>query len=340
MIKSSQRMLIKLENKKNYTLEILKLFAAYMVVFIHIPFYGEFGNIIDALARFAVPLFFLISGFYSYNISLNKIKKRITNTMRLFIISSLIYTIWNIVNALTDSNTENLANYFNRYLSLKTIFNFLVLNIPVSSVHLWYILALLYVYAIFYFITKKKLKEKTFFRICAFLLIMNLILGEFLLAIGVNISVAVIRNFLFTGLPFFGFGILAKKYESKLASAKTSTIITLFALGIAEALISRYLFGINEIYIGTILIISAFVVIFIKYSDKKYPKILISLANNSTYIYILHIIVILATLELISAIAPAYQFSVAIQMIRPLIVCVISTILAYIVNGLTKKLKK
>ena len=55
--------------EKNMTLELIKLFAAYMVVFIHVMFQGEFGVLVDALARFAVPLFFWVSGFFSYGIS-------------------------------------------------------------------------------------------------------------------------------------------------------------------------------------------------------------------------------------------------------------------------------
>ena len=51
---------------KNNTLEIIKLFASYMVVLIHFYFRDGVGSLMDALARFAVPLFFVVSGFYSY----------------------------------------------------------------------------------------------------------------------------------------------------------------------------------------------------------------------------------------------------------------------------------
>ena len=64
-----------MNTQKNYTLELLKLFASYMVVFIHIMFYGEMGIIMDTLARFAVPLFFLISGYYSFQIKPEKSQK-------------------------------------------------------------------------------------------------------------------------------------------------------------------------------------------------------------------------------------------------------------------------
>ena len=41
---------VKMSSQKNSTLELIKLFASYMVVFIHVPFYGKFGDAIDAIA--------------------------------------------------------------------------------------------------------------------------------------------------------------------------------------------------------------------------------------------------------------------------------------------------
>lgn len=41
--------------RRNTTLDVLRLLAAYMVVSIHVMFYGLPGVAVDALARFAVP---------------------------------------------------------------------------------------------------------------------------------------------------------------------------------------------------------------------------------------------------------------------------------------------
>ena len=75
-----------MSNQKNYTLELLKLFASYMVVFIHVPFNGKIGDVAVALARFAVPLFFFISGYYSFQIKPAKIIKRMKNILGLFMV--------------------------------------------------------------------------------------------------------------------------------------------------------------------------------------------------------------------------------------------------------------
>ena len=51
--------------RQNYKLDLFKCIAAYCVVLIHVPFPGMVGNAANCLARFAVPLFFLVSGYYS-----------------------------------------------------------------------------------------------------------------------------------------------------------------------------------------------------------------------------------------------------------------------------------
>ena len=49
-----------MEGQRNNTLEIIKFVASYMVVLIHFYFRDGLGSIMDALARFAVPLFFIV----------------------------------------------------------------------------------------------------------------------------------------------------------------------------------------------------------------------------------------------------------------------------------------
>lgn len=59
----------------NSTLHAIKVLACFSVVAIHIWLPGKIGAFYQIISRFAVPMFFLISGFYSYNISKNRIKK-------------------------------------------------------------------------------------------------------------------------------------------------------------------------------------------------------------------------------------------------------------------------
>lgn len=50
---------MRMEENKNRKIgiDILKFLAAFCVVSIHMPFYGEFGNVFISISRWAVPIF-------------------------------------------------------------------------------------------------------------------------------------------------------------------------------------------------------------------------------------------------------------------------------------------
>ena len=51
--------------QRNGSMELLKFAAAFFVVWIHAPFPGKLGQLVSTLARFAVPMFFLFSGYFN-----------------------------------------------------------------------------------------------------------------------------------------------------------------------------------------------------------------------------------------------------------------------------------
>ena len=77
--------------------------AIFAVVCIHcgvFPIGGTKNLIIDAVSRFAVPVFFLISGFYSYyddnSKTLDKYKKRMIKLIKLLIIGNILYLLYDL----------------------------------------------------------------------------------------------------------------------------------------------------------------------------------------------------------------------------------------------------
>lgn len=61
MIRVSQK--IESSKTRNLVFDILKYVAAFFVVTIHFPIYPN----ITAFARFAVPCFFILNGYFLYN---------------------------------------------------------------------------------------------------------------------------------------------------------------------------------------------------------------------------------------------------------------------------------
>ena len=63
-------------NMKNDCLNVCKGIAAFFIVFIHCNFPSPVGGMMNGLARFGVPLFFMVSGYFSYGKGMDTVKKR------------------------------------------------------------------------------------------------------------------------------------------------------------------------------------------------------------------------------------------------------------------------
>ena len=324
--------------QKNSTLELFKLFASYMVVFIHILFYGKFGVIIDALARFAVPFFFLVSGFYSYQITCEKIKKRIRNILTLLVLAITCCNLFEITTLLLWS-PDDLAAFFDKYTHLSTYINLLIFNTAVNFGHLWYLLAILYVYIIFYFVTQTHVKDKVIFTISFLLLFLQIILGEGLSVVGIKLPAFYVRNFALMGIPFFALGLFVKKYEYKFHNIPGYAILVSVVIGVLASVISRYFSGENELYLGSLFILFAITCTFIKYKDIKYPPFVTALEGCSTYIYIFHLIISSVIYIAYNVLGVDMYSSVSLKKLHPIIVCICSTVFAYLLMQILKALK-
>lgn len=323
--------------RKNSTLELLKLLASYMVVFIHVKFDGSLGSTMETLARFAVPFFFLVSGFYSYNIPCNKIIKRIRNIFTLLILAVVCYTAFNVFTLLSKGNMGEVVSYFSNYLDFTVLVKLFVFNITISSVHLWYLFAALYVYVVFFFVTKLRFSDKIIFIISFCLLALHLLLGEGLSVLGIALPKALVRNFLVMGIPFFGLGLFAKKYQHKFHRIPNYVIFVSIIIGSIESLLSRHFFGLNELYIGSLLVLFAVVCIFIKYSDIQYPSFFVALDGCSTYIYIFHIMVSTVVTGIYTLLGIDKGSSILLSNTHPILVCICSTLLAYLISRIHNK---
>ena len=197
---------------------------------------------------------------------------------------------------------------------------------------------MLYVYILFYFATVSEISERAIFAISFLLLSIHLILGEGLAVFGLITPGIFVRNFLLMGIPFFGIGMLASKHQQQIKSVPNKAIIVFLLFGIIETLFSRFFIGFNEIYIGSLAILFAFVIISVKFASSKYPRFVVAISDCSTFIYILHVIVASVTRKFYPLLGINYDDSIAVVMLHPLIVCILSTFAAYILNKLFKKL--
>ena len=309
-----------------------------MVVFIHVIFPGKIGTVLETLARFAVPFFFFISGFYSYGISPTKIINRIKKILTLIIFATVSYTLFNISLLLLSGGWNDVSAYFSNYVDFGNVVKLIFLNIPVRLEYLWYLYAMLYVYIFFYFTTIFRVNEKVIFTLSFSLLIVHVLLVEVLSVYGIFIPSQFVRNFAVMGIPFFVVGSFAKIHQNKFRSVSNLAILLLIIIGTIESILSRYFFDKKEIYFGSLFILFALVCVFIKYSTVSYHNFFTSLEGCSTYIYIFHDMVSKAIRAIYVVLGISVKKSVVLTNLHPLIVCISSTIFAYLLIKIKRRL--
>lgn len=198
------------DNKNiNYSMNVAKCLGIFAVICIHCTLFkfGRKGLVIDALSRFAVPLFFVISGYFSFypNLerSLDKYKTRAYRLIKLLISSMILYFIFYVFVIRYHSF------YYSIYsITLGQIFNALIFNAYTYGPHLWFIGSLIYCYIFYYILGRFKFDYRKLYVLVPILLVSCLMLGEFAAFIGFkHIPITYYRNFLFMGLPFFYFRV-------------------------------------------------------------------------------------------------------------------------------------
>ena len=146
---------------KNRCLNFFKGLACIGVVFGHAKFPGMFGDTVVNCILWSVPVFYMISGYYSYSAdgkSLRKIPRKLKNIFNITVVSLGIYFLLSVMYELV---TGNLLEWFKNNFTISNIFSMLIINDFefVHAPHLWFLPSLLYCYCILYIaINSKKIK--------------------------------------------------------------------------------------------------------------------------------------------------------------------------------------
>lgn len=315
---------------RNYTLDFIKLIASYFVVFIHISFSGLFGELVEDIARFAVPMFFMISGFFAYGNDNAKLKAKAINIFKLYLFSAVIYHIRDIIWLIKDEGVaEGVSQYIARVTDINNILGAVFLNDVITSTQIWYLLALLYVYFLQMLLNKIKMSDKGMFIIATVLLCVHIFLREGLLIFGFSIPSEYIRNFLLTGYPFFGLGMMVRKHSLSICNMPTIYSVIMLVAGIALTLLSHYLIGTSELYIGSVIIAVALIALALRYPDIKIAHKMHPLTQTSTYIYVFHILVYNVVNMIVPYVLNISTDSLWYINLMPVCICVLTTAFSY-----------
>lgn len=274
--------------------DILKCFCALLIVCMHFPFPSTAGQLVNVLTRIAVPVFFMITGyFYDSTVQRGREKKQIAKILKLTVAANLGYFV---IYALGHLVKKDIGAYLVKVFSPKSLFEFFVLNESPFEGHLWYLGALLYVLVIAYLLNKAG-KLKILMYLAPVLIIAELFLGRYsVFVFGEPLNMLFSRNFLFTGLPFFGIGMMIKRAKVPQSPVPFFIAAVVFYL---TSVFEKYLPQIagfksdRENYLSTALLaISVFLIFETVYSNRTPSRFGSRLAavglKYSAWIYIIH----------------------------------------------------
>jgi hypothetical protein len=113
---------------------------------------------------------------------------------------------------------------------------------------------------------------------------------ELLSSFGIVLDYIIVRNFAFTGLPFFIFGYLLRKYSHLFEKIRPLFLILAIVISSCEAVLSRFLVGHNEVFIGSVLCCLSVVLLSEKIKNKEIPSKYLPVFRSSTDVYVFHIL--------------------------------------------------
>ena len=265
---------------RNHSIDTLKFICAVCVIAIHTPQPEQVQTYITPMLRSAVPVFFMISGYFTFgkNNIADTLIKRIKDLFKVLCWALALYILcYTIVNG-RDSL---------QHIRVLCSPSFLIFNSVPLGMHLWYIAAYIYVLAIIYFVDKFNLYKLLFYSI-PLLLAGGLLLGKYSEII-INYPTAnhLTRNFLFTGLPFFATGMLMKSLKRTKQIIVPLVAFTLFyILGILETKIPNLSNG--DWYATTIPLSISMFMFFTNIQQSKDNILSKTGREDSFYIYIFH----------------------------------------------------
>ena len=324
-------------NKRNHTLDALKVFSAIMIILVHFPFEGELGHICSNIGICGVILFFLISGYSSYNsdneIACSNILRRFKRNGITLLIVLLIYFIFAIIFMLFDGN-----NIFYRFKDPWRIPRILLLGdfSFMKGDPLWFMVVLLWGYLILYLLHKFK-AIKIGYILLPLLLLFRIFVECYVNTYNTDWHYS--SFFLASGVPIMMLGsfIACKKEAFLKAPLYVTIILTIISTALMFVFIHVKVFNYDIAQIFKIWCMLEIFILALKLPREKEVPALSKLGRTySAYIYLFHFVIVMVVLYLSYLIGCPYWFYDWVMPIIAVIAGVTGSILLYMANNAIK----
>lgn len=305
----------RLTHKEIPSLYILKALCAFAVILIHTGLI--YKGILAPLYRLAVPLFFMISGYFMVsengNISVERPWKSLKKIFWINLTATCVYLFYRLLLSIFHYFITGTTDFYSIFLPKHFWENLLLSHPYVYS--LWYLVAYMQVLLVVIFFVYIK-RFSLLLKIFPIFFIIGLLMGSYNLWMPFE-ELCYHRNFLTMGLPFVLLGSWIKVNQKKCLSFFDKTpllilIFSIFAAYLEYTVLKLILHTRGDYYLTTILLSLAVFLYFIRSpyigKDRKITKKLIIIGRDfSLFLYLYHLLVA----NIIGLIAHKLGFSVA-----------------------------
>lgn len=287
-----------LRRKRN--LDVVKLLCAFFVVCIHMPFPDELSTVILPLARMAVPVFFMITGFFYRRVKENgREKQQFIKVLKLTVFANMVYFVWGLLFSFI---TGSPAQYITQTLNGSSLLRFLLLNESPFEIHLWYLTGLLFALVILCLLSKQEKIFRASYCFIPILLLGGLLIGKYApLFWETAFDLCFSRNALFVGLPYMLLGAFLEENMNCLVTAfgkRKWLLVLLTVLFSATSILESRLLSVTgmdtagDYYLSTTFLACSVFILAVVIPDVKETNLLAKIGKaTSTDIYIFHLIV-------------------------------------------------
>lgn len=289
------------EKRQNRMLDVLKGIACICVVLLHCELPTVLGRLIQCMCRFAVPLFFAISGYYVYDdnkdVIKEKIPRKVKHIFKLFLGTELLYLLrYFIEYFIRTRSIGGISVWFGEKFTLKNTIEFLIFQKTMIGDVSWFLVALIYCYIVAYFIGERS-NWKNSVIVVPILLGINVFIGEIApFFLEYSIPWYWCSNFILLGLPCFVLGGYIRINQDKLREISKEKLLIIImgclGLNIFEGIFTEA----SQLFVANIPFMVACFSYCLKFPNppvEKFPvRVLEKIGKNYSFgIYIIHPIV-------------------------------------------------
>lgn len=225
--------------RQNETLNAIKAIACVCVVFMHCEFPGALGVYVQAISRWCVPFFFMISGYFCLDenfefCSRDKVFRKLLHILSLTGGAVAFYIAVNLMTSLWSGQ-------FSFCVTPKMLFKFVAFNVPFFVPgQLWFLFALVGVYIAVYCLLRLNLSY-VIIPLGIVMCIVYLCLAQGFHLLGIGMSGWVYRSWVVEGIAFFSLGALLRCKSRSLS--RTWFFIVLLVISSVLCLLERRWMG-------------------------------------------------------------------------------------------------